>query len=295
MYKIYITICLLLLVNSALAIKYWEGFSGIITPALSNKLAKAKQTYNNKQYRKAEDLIDEALTMTNAPEFNIIGETNGPLDLQLKAAKIYYKGLPVSYLQGNPQIVKLAYKFLDEYSETAKGKRWPAYASLYRRLIDYYLIKDRKKVKKEMDKLLEYMPNKIHEYIFWGLQINMPLSEVNEKVADFEKQGGSIISEVDFIIIKHRINAGSNVVEDIFAHFKKYSKTLNDDNMKFAFDYLNTNIDLSNINKVKEYQDLLTWLAINLPAEKQSGLTIARILNERRKINKKKANQTGGQ
>ncbi len=280
-YKFYI---IFFLANSVLAVKYWEGFSGITTPTLSNTLAKANQAYNRKQYRKAEDFIDKALTMTNAPEFKTVDETNGPLSLQLKASKIYYKGLPVSYLQGNPQIIKLAYAYLDEYSEEANGKRWQAYASLYRRLIDYYLIKDKKKVKKEMKNLLEYMPNKIHEYIFWGLQLEMPLSEVNEKVAAFEKQGGGIISEVNFLIIKHRICAGSNVVEDIHAHFKKYSDTLNADNIKFAFDYFNQNLDLSDFRKIKEYQNLLTWLAVNLPAEKKSGRTIARILNEKRKV-----------
>jgi len=133
-YKFYI---ILLLVNSVFAVKYWNGFYDITSQPLSNTLANAKRAFETKQFREAEDLIDKVLLMTNAPEFSIIDENNGPLNLQLIAAKIQYTGFPAGYSKINQKTINLVNETLKKYHKEAKGKNWAAYASFLMRKLRY--------------------------------------------------------------------------------------------------------------------------------------------------------------
>jgi len=281
MNKLYL---ILFLVNSVLAVKYWEGFSGIKTPALSNTLAKAKQAYNSKQYQNAENLIDKALTMTNAPEFKIIDDANGPLAMQLKASKAHYIHQSAIYRRGDPQLVKFVYEILNEYRDATKGKSWPAYASIYQILVGYYAVKgDHDKARQILESMFEYDVNQIGMYAIWGLEIKLPSNKVEEKIKLFEKQGGFVSSDLCFLQVRYKIRDTSNAVEEVMTHLKKYPENT-PFNMNLAIDYLNENMVLNSRKILIEYRNFLSWLAVNQSANKQRGQVLARILNEKRKV-----------
>ena len=278
---------ILFLVNSVFAVKYWEGFSGIKTPELSNTLVRAKQAFENKQHQKAEDLIDKALTMTNAPEFKIIDDANGPLAMQLKAAKAHYIHQSAIYRRGDSQLVKFVYEILDEYCEISKEKSWPAYSSLYQILLGYYAVKGKhEKARQELENMFKYDVNQIGMYAIWGLEIKLPLSKVEEKITLFEEQGGIVRAELDFLRVRYKIRDTSNAVQVVLSNLKKFPEnTLY--NINLALDYLKENLKLDTRKDLIEYRDFLTSLAVNQSADKQHGQILARILNEKRKVNEK--------
>ena len=281
MYKIFI---ILFLANSVFAVKYWDGFSGIKTPELSNTLVKAKKAFKNKQHQKAEDLIDKALLMKNAQEFKIIDDANGPLAMQLKASKAHYIHQSAIYRRGDSQLIKSVYKIFDDYCEISKEKSWPAYASLYQILLGYYAVKgEQEKARQELENMFEYDGNQIGMYAIWGLEIKLPLFKVEEKIKLFEKKGGVVSGELNFLRVRYKIRDTSNAVQAVISHLKKFPvNTLY--NINVAFDYLNENLKLDTRKDLIEYRDFLIWLAVNQSADKQKGQILARILNEKRKV-----------
>jgi len=284
MYKLYL---ILFLVNSVFAVKYWEGFIGIKTSVLSNTLVRAKQAFENKQHQKADDLIDKALLMTNALEFKIVDDANGPLAMQLKSAKAHYIHQSAIYRRGDSQLIKSIYKIFDKYREISKGKSWPAYASLYQILLGYYAVKEEhEKARQELENMFKYDVNQIGMYAIWGLEIKLPLLKVEEKINFFEKQGGIVRGELDFLRVRYKIRDNSNAVDSVMTNLKKFPEnTLY--NINLAIDYLNENQDLNSRKNLAKYRDFLTWLAVNQSVNKQKGQILAKILNEKRKVNKK--------
>jgi len=168
MKKLTIFIIVIFFSANLFAAKYWHGLEGITTPTLHKTLSEARSAYQNKDYKRACELIDVALKNKTVPEF--LSENNhpeiGPLALQLISEKAYYKILPVTERSTNPETEKISISALKEFKKRAIGKGWPAYTILYHRLISYYILKGEfEKAEAQLDNMFNYDPHQILNYL----------------------------------------------------------------------------------------------------------------------------------
>ena len=278
-----------LLISNVFAIKGVQFICGceikeVTTPALSNNLIEIQQKYKNEQYEEACSLIDQVLQNTNAPEF-AAESFHGPLALQLKAEKAYYKTFPQSHKAGNPEAKQIALAALEEYQEVGIGKLWSGYSLLYIRLIEHYMVKkDFNKVLEYMDKLLEYDPLQIVRYVNFGLKAGLSTSKAENKMNAFINEYGRGEEYAAFMKIRYNDRDGINSFQETIDILKKYSKNAEPESLEIALELLRKWLDVGDLDKCKQYHRILTIVALNQPSDDAHVKIVSKILNEKKKL-----------
>ena len=269
------------------AAQYWsEKMSGVTTPTLKKVLNKSINAYHNKNYDKAAELIDEALEMKSAREFQRENDDPelGPLCIQLIAEKAFYKSLPTPQNKCNPEVEKISLSALKEYRKIAAGKQWPAYRILYHSLINYYINKGQpRKVDEQLDKLLEYSPSEIINVLRWGLIINIPFSNAEKKINDYVKRGGDYSPELIFFKIRFKNKNGGNVFQDCIDFLNEYP-TAKVEDLTLAVEFMRKSIDTKNPKQVKNYCDTINRVAFAQPNSEESLKFVSEMIDERKKV-----------
>jgi len=284
--QICIAAYLLLLTCIAFGGDYCKGYTrNITTPPLHKLLSQAEQAYKQKNYTKACEFIDKALANQSATEFSSKNDINGPLAMQLKAAKARYKFLanPIGTL--NPEIKKMSTDALKEYHKAAKGKKWDAYESFYHRLVQYYNAnKNSKKAEEYLSKIYDYNPNSgARAYLYWGMGLNLPTKKVEEKVNTYLKSGGLYSSYIMLMRIRYKDRDGENVFQDSIDFLKEHPNAhINE--LITAIELFRKSIDLKNPKQVKQYYNVLNKVAFAQPGTEEGLKLVSRIIDERKKV-----------
>jgi len=262
------------------------GFTrNITTPSLHKLLYQAEQAYKQKDYKKACEFIDKALANQTAPEFSGKNNINGPLALQLKAAKARYKFLakPVGAL--DPEIKKMSTEALKEYHKAAKGRKWDAYESFYHRLVQYYFAeKDFDNAKENLKNIFDYsLESGIRAYLFWGLRLNIPTSKIEEKINAYVKKTGTYPGHIILMRIRYKDRDGGNVFEDTIDFLKEHPTT-SPANLKTALALLRESLNTDDVNQVKKYYSAVNRLAFEQPNTADRLVLVSYIMDERKKV-----------
>ena len=274
----------LILISNVFAVRFLsQEMEGITSPVLSNKLIEVLDSFKKEQYENACNLIDIALQNTNAQEF-AAETTEGPLDLQLKTEKAYFKTMPYPIRFDNPESLQVAVAAFEEYESIAAGKKWTAYSLLCNRIIDYYTHKkEYEKARVYMEKMLIGNPFDIVLYLNWGLKVNLPASVAVQKMDDFVNERGIGEKEAAFIKVQYKERDGENVFQNSLDYLKKYPKA-EPDVLNKALTFLRKSLDVSDINQCREYYTILSYLALNQPSDEKHLPLVSKILNEKKKL-----------
>jgi len=292
MKKIYLLFCAAALATSIFAFDYCRpGYlQNLTTPSIKKDLLEANQSANNKNYVKAIKLIDKALANKSAPEFSAKPNQDGPLDLQLKAAKAYYRFLMGCDKTKGPgcldeEMKNISLATLKEYNKSAKGKKWNAYESFYHRLIQYYHDKkNTKKAEEYLDKIVEYHPEAgTVAYLYWGLKLKLPTEKVEQKVNNYLKTGGQYSSYIMLMRIRYKDRDGGNVFEECTAFLSDHPVARIND-LNIILELLRKSLDITDKEQVKEYYNTINRLAFAQPNTEERLTLVSRILDERRKV-----------
>ena len=279
----------LLLISNVFAIKGVQFMCGceikeVTTPSLSNKLVGIQQAFKDEKYEEACNLIDLVLQNTNAPEF-ATESFHGPLALQLKAEKVYYKMFPPSYNVCNPESKQVALATLEEYQAEAVGKTWSGYSLLYIRLIEHHIAKkEYTTVLTYIDNLLDYDPLQITRYVDFGLKAGLSATTAESKMNNFISNYGRGEEFAAFMKIRYKDRDEINVFQDTIDYLKQYSKETESENLEIALSLLRKWLDVSDIAQCKEYYNILTIVALNQPSDEAHIKIVSKILNEKKKL-----------
>jgi len=224
MKKLLTSICFALLTFNAFAFDYYhKGYlANIKTPELRRTLSEVAEAADNRDFVKANKLIDKVLSNQTAPEFSAKPNIDGPLALQLKAAKAYYRFLMVDPKTPGPggtdeEMKNNALAALKEYKKKANGKKWNAYESFYHRLIQYYYDKkDFEKAEEYLNKICEYNPEfGALAYLFWGMEFNLPTKTIESKIKPCLNKDSPYYSYAIIRSIQLKQRDGNNVLNKV--------------------------------------------------------------------------------
>ena len=295
MKKLLTSICFALLTFNAFAFDYChKGYlTNIRTPELRRSLSEIAEEADNRDFVKANELIDKVLSNQTAPEFSAKPNIDGPLALQLKAAKAYYRFLAeVSKTPGpgclDEGMKNISLAALKENKKAAKGKKWNAYESFYHRLIQYYYDKkDTQKAEEYLNKIYEYNPESGSlAFLYWGFELNLSTKTVEGKVNAYVKRGGTHSPYFIYFIItkiRYKDRDGENVFQDVIDFLTEYPNApMNDINI--ATELFRKSLDINNPKQVKQYYNVLNKVAFAQPSTEEGLKLVSRIIDEKKKV-----------
>ena len=213
----------------------------------------------------------------------------GSLGFQLAVARIDYLGTASRWQDGSipAQIQATLAKHIDD----ARGKRWPFYLTLCRQLItSYNILRDINGVYSAYQTLLAYDPvneESMGAYVRWCVGQGKKLDgrAILQQIQQYESAGGTLTPEIAMAKIKIQENVDAQA--DVFPAGLNWLQTYpgaSPDLVREAVDFVRLRLDASRPDRIREFYQTLTVLAIKQPGDDDRvGLT-AHILNERKKL-----------
>lgn len=265
--------------------KIWELSKSediINNESLNNLLKKAEVYAENDKYEMAAQMISDAKDCLNDQK-TIADE---PALLVLDSAELWYKCLFKG--KKDRKNKDKAESLISKYSKTAEGKAFQSYKFLFHRVRDFYHCTGDYNNKMLVQKrMINYDPKDPEQWdSYFEYCRTYPMLNEDSELFIKELKGKGVITTppMELALLYSRSKKGDKLVfKDILIWLDK-NRTIDSDNLKFAFSLIDQALDAKDHAMVKDYYYTLTNMALGQKIDGEHALGLALILGERDKI-----------
>ncbi len=254
---------------------------------LSNILVEAKLLFDDKSYFQAAEKILEAINTENENAKNELNKLleyqAGPLKLFLYNTRLWY--LKKACLEKAPAFSNEVQTVINKYSNEAKDKDWNSYKRLYIRLAEHHKAnKNDKGVAHAHEARFMYSPiDKVSLMTYLKYLFEKDFSKVNSIITQYESAGGTEFPRLSLLKCKIIKKQGGDVFKSAIGFLKAYPTSKFKD-IRAMIVMARDALTADKPEQIKEYYNILAFLAIKQPSDKKHLETVGFILNERKKI-----------
>jgi len=195
--------------------------------------------------------------------------------------KIRYK---LKEIKNEQEKEKILVTSLEEYQDSAKGKKWESYNWMLNSLAQYYsATKNYPKLEKQVDKILEYSWDKptVITFLSVGLDNGIPTSIAEKRISEYIKSGKRYNAWINYLRICYKRRDGDDVFQDSLDFLRVYPKS-DPNNIIKTLGFLKESLNTDDKEKVKLYLDALNKLAFAQPNSEDRLELVSKILDEKR-------------